>query len=161
MVSPDKKIYPDAKSFAFKREELRNSGRILVFTNGCFDILHRGHCEYLYASRQLGDFLVVGLNTDESVRRLKGEPRPYQTLEDRAFILASLSFVDAVIPFGEDTPLELILFLRPDVLAKGADYEVAQIVGAEEIKSWGGRVERIPIVKGRSTSSIIDRVRNS
>ncbi|RKZ26863.1 D-glycero-beta-D-manno-heptose 1-phosphate adenylyltransferase [bacterium] len=161
IISPTKKIFGDFNSFAHLREKLRRDTKVLVFTNGCFDILHRGHCEYLFRARQLGDFLLVGLNTDDSVRRLKGSNRPYQPLEDRAYVLASLSFVDAVIPFSEDTPRRLILSVRPDVLVKGADYDISEIVGAKEVLSWGGKVERIPLVEGKSTTAIVEKIRNS
>ncbi len=159
MRDPLRKIFESGEAFLPRREELRRQGKVLVFTNGCFDIVHRGHCEYLFAARRLGDFLVVGLNTDESVRRLKGECRPIQPLEDRAYILASLECVDAVIPFPEDTPLRLVTLIKPDVLVKGADYEIDEIVGAKEVLGWGGRVERIPLVEGRSTSEIIRRIK--
>ncbi len=161
IISPTRKIFSDAKSFSNLRDELRSDEKKLVFTNGCFDILHRGHCEYLFRARQLGNFLIVGLNTDDSVRRLKGDSKPFQPLEDRAFVLASLSFVDAVIPFAENTPLELILSLRPDILVKGADYEISDIVGANEVLTWGGKVERIPFIEGKSTTAIIEKIRNA
>ena len=159
MDHPEEKIFSSASDFLPTRRGLRDSGRVLVFTNGCFDLLHRGHCEYLFSARCLGDYLVVGLNTDDSVRRLKGSGRPLQPLEDRAYILASLFFVDGVIPFDEDTPLELIRAIKPDILVKGADYELSQIVGAEDVVSWGGKVERIPLVRGRSTSAIIEKAK--
>lgn len=131
----------------------------VVFTNGCFDLLHAGHVSYLQAAANLGHQLVVGLNTDASVQRLKGPTRPLNSLEDRARVLAALAFVDAVVPFDEDTPLNLILALRPDVLAKGADYEIDQIVGAKEVMGWGGRVERIALVEGRSTTGMINKMK--
>jgi rfaE bifunctional protein nucleotidyltransferase chain/domain len=129
----------------------------LVFTNGCFDILHRGHVEYLAAARGLGDRLVVGLNADASVRRLKGGDRPLNAEEDRALVLAALAAVDAVTIFEEDTPLELIRALLPDLLVKGGDYPPAAIVGAEDVVGAGGRVVIIPFVPGRSTTSLIRR----
>jgi D-beta-D-heptose 7-phosphate kinase / D-beta-D-heptose 1-phosphate adenosyltransferase len=133
----------------------------LVFTNGCFDILHRGHVEYLFAARALGDALVVGVNTDASVRRLKGEGRPVVSLEDRLFVLAGLACVDAVTPFGEDTPRDLIAALLPDILVKGGDYEADAVVGGQEVRAAGGEVRILPFVGGRSTTEIIQQLRDS
>jgi rfaE bifunctional protein nucleotidyltransferase chain/domain len=134
-------------------------GRV-VFTNGVFDLLHRGHVEYLYAARALGDVLVVGLNTDASTRRLgKGADRPVNGEEDRAMVLAGLGCVDAVTLFDEDTPRELVTMLQPDVLVKGGDYTVETVAGADEVIAAGGRVEIIPLVPGRSTTSILQRAR--
>lgn len=130
----------------------------VVFTNGCFDILHRGHVEYLAKAADLGDILVVGLNTDASVRRLKGEGRPVNNQEARALVLASLSFVDAVVLFDDDTPYNLIKTLRPDVLVKGADYQPEDIVGYDIVTSYGGTVTTIPLVEGYSTTNFIDRL---
>src|SRR5690606_35261998 len=129
----------------------------VVFTNGCFDILHRGHVEYLFAARQLGDRLVVGLNGDDSVRRLKGEGRPVNGFEDRAVVLAGLAAVDAVVRFDEDTPLQLIEALLPDVLIKGGDYAAESVVGGREVIAAGGEVVIAPLLPGRSTTSIIQR----
>jgi rfaE bifunctional protein nucleotidyltransferase chain/domain len=132
----------------------------VVFTNGVFDILHRGHVEYLYAARALGDALVVGVNTDASTKRLdKGDDRPINGEEDRALVLAGLACVDAVTLFDEDTPRELVAVLLPDVLVKGGDYTVDEVAGAEEVMAAGGRVEIIPLVPGRSTTSILERAR--
>ena len=132
----------------------------VVFTNGVFDVLHRGHVEYLNRARALGDVLVVGLNTDASVRRLgKGADRPVNPEDDRAYVLAGLAAVDFVSMFDEDTPRELIAALLPDVLVKGGDYTRDTIVGADEVEAAGGRVEVIPLVPGRSTTSILPRVR--
>lgn len=134
-------------------------GRI-VFTNGAFDILHRGHVEYLFAARAMGDALVVGLNTDDSVRRLAKAPgRPVNPQDDRAMVLAALGCVDAVTLFDEDTPHAIITALMPDVLVKGGDYTVDTIVGAPEVLAAGGRVEVIPLTPGRSTTSILERAR--
>ncbi len=131
----------------------------LVFTNGCFDLLHRGHVEYLYAARALGDALVVGLNSDDSVRRLKGPDRPLNALDDRAVVLAALECVDAVTAFTEDTPLALIRALLPDVLVKGGDYTPETVVGRAEVEAAGGRVAIVPLVPGRSTTGTIERLR--
>jgi rfaE bifunctional protein nucleotidyltransferase chain/domain len=130
----------------------------LVFTNGCFDVLHRGHVEYLNAARSLGDLLVVGLNSDASVRRLKGPSRPVNQEEDRAVVLAGLAAVDFVTLFDEDTPQELIERLLPDVLVKGGDYRAEEIVGAPEVIAAGGEVVVAPLIPGRSTTSILQRL---
>jgi D-beta-D-heptose 7-phosphate kinase / D-beta-D-heptose 1-phosphate adenosyltransferase len=131
----------------------------LVFTNGCFDILHRGHVAYLHEARALGDALVVGLNTDASVRRLKGEGRPVVPEQDRAFVLAGLACVDAVCCFDEDTPAGLIADLVPDVLVKGGDYSLEEVVGRDVVEAAGGRLVLIPFVAGRSTTGILQRIR--
>lgn len=133
----------------------RPRGERLVFTNGCFDILHRGHVEYLYSARALGDVLVVGVNSDRSVRRLKGADRPLVPLEDRLYVLAGLGCVDAVTPFHQDTPRELIAALLPDVLVKGGDYRPEEIVGAAEVRAAGGEVLTLPFLPGRSTTRLI------
>ena len=140
------------------RASLRSERRRLVFTNGVFDILHRGHVEYLLKARALGDRLVIGLNSDASVRRIKGEKRPVVAEGDRAFILANLLPVDFVCLFGEDTPLELITRIVPDVLVKGADYRIEDIVGREVVERAGGRVATIEFVPDRSSSGIIERI---
>jgi rfaE bifunctional protein nucleotidyltransferase chain/domain len=128
----------------------------IVFTNGCFDILHRGHIEYLSQARDKGNILVIGLNSDASVKMIKGEGRPVQDETSRALILASLRFVDAIILFDEDTPLDLIDFVKPDVLVKGGDYTEETIVGADIVKANGGEVVIIPLTEGYSTSSILN-----
>lgn len=133
----------------------------LAFTNGCFDLLHRGHAAYLAAAAKLGDRLVVGLNSDDSVRRLKGQGRPVLPAEDRAWLLASFRMVDAVTVFEEDTPLALIEALTPDVLVKGADYAKHEVVGREVVEREGGRVELVPLVGGRSTTRILERIRGT
>jgi rfaE bifunctional protein nucleotidyltransferase chain/domain len=132
-----------------------------VFTNGCFDLLHRGHAAYLAAASRLGDRLVVGLNSDDSVRRLKGEGRPVLPAEDRAWLLASFRMVDAVTVFEEDTPRALIVALLPNVLVKGADYTKDEVVGREVVEREGGRVELVPLVAGRSTTRILERIRGT
>jgi len=137
-------------------ESFRKDKR-LVFTNGCFDILHRGHVYYLSKAREMGDVLVIGLNTDASVRRLKGQGRPVNGEGARAEVLAALVMVDYIVPFGEDTPLELIKAVKPQVLVKGGDYRVEDIVGHEQVRSWGGEVCTVPLVEGYSTSSILGK----
>lgn len=136
----------------------RLPGRV-VFTNGVFDLLHSGHIDVLSHARSLGDALIVGLNSDSSVRRLKGEQRPVRTEAERAYVLAALGDVDAVVIFSEDTPLSLIRHLRPDVLVKGGDYEAATVVGRDDVESWGGRVVIVPLRPGHSTTSIIEKLR--
>ena len=133
-------------------------GRKVVFTNGCFDILHRGHATYLAQARELGDLLVVGLNTDASVQRLKGPSRPVNSQYDRAFLLASLACVDFVILFDEDTPETLIHTVCPDVLVKGGDYTIDTIVGADFVLQNGGNVTTIPFVDGYSTTSTLNKI---
>ncbi len=136
-------------------------GRV-VFTNGVFDLLHPGHVEYLEAARALGDALVVGVNSDASARRLgKGTGRPVASAEARARVVAGLAAVDRVTVFDEDTPLELIRALRPDVLVKGGDYTRATIVGAEDVASWGGDVTTIDVVPGYSTTALVERLRGA
>ena len=133
----------------------------IVFTNGCFDILHRGHVEYLNHARDLGDKLVLGLNTDSSVKRLGKSPeRPINTEDTRAMILAGLECVDAIILFDEDTPLELIKFVQPDVLVKGNDYKAEAIVGYDEVTSQGGKVITIQLVEGFSTTKLIEKMKS-
>lgn len=141
--------------------QARSSGKSVVFTNGCFDLLHAGHVEVLQRAKSFGDILVVAMNSDLSVQRLKGPQRPIQTEQDRAKILAALACVDYVTIFGEETPAKLISLLKPAVLVKGGDYSADSIVGAREVKSWGGRVEIIPLVKGRSTSNIVEKARDN
>ena len=133
----------------------------VVFTNGCFDILHRGHLEYLAAAADLGNKLIVGLNEDASVTRLKGEGRPVNSFNDRALALASLSFVDAVCGFEEDTPLRLIEELSPNVLVKGGDYSIENIVGADFVKCMGGTVATIDFTEGYSTTHFLDRIKRN
>ncbi len=133
-----------------------------MFTNGVFDVLHAGHVALLEAARAAGAALVVGLNADASVRRLgKGADRPLVGEADRARVLAALACVDCVVVFAEDTPLELIRVLRPDVLVKGADYAHDQIVGAADVEGWGGRVVRVPLVPGKSTTDLVRRLRGA
>ena len=145
----------EAKSFA---KSLRQEGQKIIFTNGCFDILHAGHIEYLEAARELGDKLIVGINSDQSVKNLKGKNRPLNKLEYRAKVLASLRCVDAVVVFGDETPIKLILAIKPNILVKGGDYKINEIVGYEEVVKSGGKVMTIPLVKGISTTKIIQKM---
>lgn len=130
----------------------------VVFTNGVFDLLHRGHVDVLTAARAEGARLIVGVNSDDSVRKLKGPTRPIRSEADRAYLVAALECVDCVVIFGEDTPRELILALRPDVVVKGGDYDEDTIVGAREVQSWNGRVVVVPLTPGHSTTSIIEKL---
>jgi rfaE bifunctional protein nucleotidyltransferase chain/domain len=136
---------------------LQSLGKRIVFTNGCFDIIHPGHIDLLSRARQLGDVLVVAINSDNTVRRLKGADRPVFPEEERAEILRALEVVDYVCTFDEDTPLETILTIHPDVLVKGSDW-AHNIVGQKEVEGWGGRVESLPLIAGQSTTGVIDRV---
>lgn len=140
------------------REVLRSEGKKLVFTNGVFDIVHAGHVSYLGAARELGDALIIGLNSDESVRRIKGPKRPLQEEDDRAELLASLRAVNAVAIFDADTPLDLIADLIPDILVKGGDWAVENIVGREIVESNGGKVLPLSFVDGRSTTNVVERI---
>tara|TARA_X000000368_G_C22668864_1_gene553025 strand:- start:34 stop:522 length:489 start_codon:yes stop_codon:yes gene_type:complete len=152
----------------YSLEELKNqvnawkqAGEEVVFTNGCFDIIHRGHIEVLAQTADLGDRLIIGLNSDNSIQKLKGEDRPIIDEQARSILLAALSFVDAVILFPEDTPINLISTLLPDVLAKGGDYEIETIVGHEIVQNNGGKVILVPFVDGFSSTTIIDKIKKS
>lgn len=136
-------------------------GQRIVFTNGVFDLLHPGHIDVLLAARKEGDVLVVGMNTDESVKRLKGPSRPVRDQAARAYVLAALAVVDAVVLFEQDTPLELIRLLQPDVLVKGGDYAEDTVVGASDVRARGGRVVIVPLTPGQSTTSIVQGLRGS
>jgi rfaE bifunctional protein nucleotidyltransferase chain/domain len=154
-------IFPkifDLPGLEHQMNRWRLLGKTIAFTNGCFDILHKGHIASLSDAAREADFLVVGLNSDASARRLKGPDRPINDQDARATVMAALLMVDAVILFGEDTPLELINAIRPDVLVKGGDYTLEQIVGAKEVIAAGGRVVINPIVPGFSTSAIIEKI---
>jgi D-beta-D-heptose 7-phosphate kinase/D-beta-D-heptose 1-phosphate adenosyltransferase len=140
------------------REE-RRRGRKVVFTNGCFDLLHTGHLRLLEAAAALGELLVVGLNHDDSVRRLKGPNRPFQPFEERAELLAGLQAVDYVVGFGEDTPAALIDAIVPDILVKGGDWALDEIVGRETVESAGGRVVTVQLVAGQSTTNLVQKIR--
>ena len=139
----------------------KQAGEEVVFTNGCFDIIHKGHIEVLAQTADLGDRLIVGLNADSSIQKLKGKNRPIIDEQSRAILLASLSFVDAVVLFSEDTPSNLISTLKPDVLAKGGDYEISTIVGHKVVQENGGQVILVPFVDGFSSTMIIDKIKNS
>ncbi len=156
-ITAQSKIY-DQQRLAEQLSRWRKDGDRIVFTNGCFDILHAGHIRYLESAAACGDRLVIGVNDDASVRRLKGETRPINVLDSRLYLLASLSCVDAVIPFSEDTPLDLITLVHPDILAKGGDYTPDTIVGAKEVIGWGGSVEVIPFVDGFSTTRLENKI---
>lgn len=138
----------------------RRQKQKIVFTNGCFDILHLGHVDYLEKARQLGDKLVLGLNTDASISRIKGPSRPLQDEMSRARVMASLLFVDAVVFFDEDTPLELIKAVQPDILVKGDDYTIENIVGQDVVTARGGEVKTVPLVQGYSTTNVIKKIEN-
>jgi rfaE bifunctional protein nucleotidyltransferase chain/domain len=153
----NKKILPIGK---LKKILKRQPRKKVVFTNGCFDILHYGHVKYLQRARSKGDLLVVGLNSDESVRRLKGAKRPLNTEKDRAAILAALSCVDFVVVFSDETPYKLIKTLEPRVLVKGGDWQKNKIVGADIVLRLGGKVLTIPAVKNRSTTNLIKKIKN-
>lgn len=151
-------LFTDRKKDKILIGEWRNNQKIIVFTNGCFDIIHRGHVEYLHQAKLLGDILIVGLNSDNSVARIKGKLRPYQNEQDRTAILNAMKMVDMVVVFDEDTPLKLICELKPDILVKGGDYDAHTIVGANEVESWGGCVKIIPFLKGYGTSILVDKI---
>ncbi|MCB5251375.1 MAG: D-glycero-beta-D-manno-heptose 1-phosphate adenylyltransferase [Candidatus Cloacimonadaceae bacterium] len=140
-------------------KKLHESGGKIVFTNGCFDIIHAGHVSYLSAAKALGDILILGLNSDKSVKKLKGKSRPINTQQDRATVLAAFSFVDYVIIFEEDTPYELIKELQPDILVKGGDWHRDQIVGSDLVLKRGGKVLSLSYVQGLSTTNILDKLK--
>lgn len=148
------------KDFEAIRKKTVDEGLKIVFTNGCFDIIHRGHIEYLNEAKSLGGFLVVGLNSDSSVRKLKGPERPVVNETDRAFVLSSLKAVDAVIIFDEETPYELIKFVRPDFLVKGGDWKKEDIVGSDVVEGYGGKVISLKFVDSYSTSSLISKIKS-
>ena len=140
-------------------EELRPTNKKIVFTNGCFDILHPGHVDYLSQARDLGDFLILGLNTDNSVKRLNKAPnRPINNEQTRAMVLAGLSSIDVIVLFDEETPYELIKLIKPDVLVKGDDYMVEKIVGYDVVKAQGGEVVTVPFLEGYSTTKLIQKI---
>jgi len=139
-------------------DKWRSNNMKVVFTNGCFDIIHRGHVEYLQQSKQMGDVLIVGLNTDESVKRLKGEGRPINDNESRAIVLSALRMIDAIVFFDDDTPEQIIKNIIPDVLVKGSEYKLSEIVGADFVISNGGEVKTVEMINGYSTSIVISKI---
>jgi D-beta-D-heptose 7-phosphate kinase/D-beta-D-heptose 1-phosphate adenosyltransferase len=141
-------------------DHLKSKGKRIVFTNGCFDILHPGHTRYLCSARELGDYLVVAVNSDKSVKAIKGEGRPILHQEARVDLLAALSFVDGVVIFDEDNPLKMIQYLLPDILVKGEDWAEGDIIGADVVKEAGGEVKRIPFISGFSTTEIIKKIKD-
>mgnify|MGYP000866515539 FL=1 len=147
------------EDFAEIRKNLKDEKRSVVFTNGCFDIIHRGHVEYLNEAKSLGDFLVVGLNSDSSVKKLKGSGRPVVGEIDRAFVLSSLKPVDCVIIFGEETPYELIKFVRPDFLVKGGDWKKEDIVGSDIVEGYGGKVISLKFIDSYSSTGLINKIK--
>ncbi len=147
------------EDFTEIRKNLKAEKRSVVFTNGCFDIIHRGHVEYLNEAKSLGDFLVVGLNSDSSVKKLKGSGRPVVGEIDRAFVLSSLKPVDCVIIFGEETPYELIKFVRPDFLVKGGDWKKEDIVGSDVVEEYGGKVISLKFVDSYSSTGLINKIK--
>jgi len=142
------------------RNDLKNSGKKIVFTNGCFDIIHKGHITYLKQAKELGDFLVIGLNSDKSVKKLKGESRPVNKEEDREYVLENLKPVDAVVIFEDETPYNLIDAIKPDILVKGGDWSVDKIVGSDIVIANGGKVLSLGYVDNYSTTSIIDKLKS-
>jgi rfaE bifunctional protein nucleotidyltransferase chain/domain len=149
----------DRKMLQEKLDTLRNKGKKIAFTNGCFDILHVGHVRYLREAKKTADVLVLALNSDSSVRSIKGEKRPLVGEEERAEILAALEFIDFVTIFPELTPLELINYLKPDIIIKGGDWSEDKVVGRDDVKKWGGRVILIPEVEGKSTTNIVEKIK--
>ncbi len=151
-------IYYERQKLAKKLKQESLLGKKIVFTNGCFDILHRGHVAYLEKASKLGDLLVVGLNSDKSVKKIKGPERPLNKEKDRAFVLVNLKSVDYVCLFDESTPVGLIRKLRPDLLVKGGDYRKEEIAGAKDVESWGGDIVVLPFLKGYSTTGLIKKL---
>ncbi len=152
-------FFQNFDAFSEKISKWKNEGLKIVFTNGCFDILHRGHVEYLTKAKSYGDILIVGLNSDDSVQKLKGPSRPFVNESDRGFILTGLKSVDAVIIFDEDTPHALISKIIPDVLVKGGDYNLKEIVGRNIVEDNGGKVVTVEFVEGNSSSSLVEKIR--
>ncbi len=149
----------DRKTLLENINKLRKENKKIAFTNGCFDILHVGHVRYLQEAKKTADILVLALNSDSSVQSLKGEERPLVPQDERAEILAALEFIDFVTIFPEVTPLELINYLKPDIIIKGADWSEDKVVGGDNVKKWGGRVILIPFVEGKSTTNIVEKIK--
>ena len=158
-INIDSKIFPDFKSFENTLESWRNKNETIVFTNGCFDIVHHGHVDSLIKSAEMGTRLIVALNSDKSVEILKGRNRPILTVESRAIVLAAFCFVDAVVIFTEETPADLIAIIKPDILVKGNQYKIHEIAGFDTVLANGGKVETLDLVPGISTSDIIDKIK--
>jgi D-beta-D-heptose 7-phosphate kinase/D-beta-D-heptose 1-phosphate adenosyltransferase len=158
-ININSKIFPDFKSFEKTLKTWRNDNETIVFTNGCFDIVHHGHVDSLVKSAEMGTKLIVGLNSDKSVEILKGRNRPILSAESRAIVLAAFCFVDAVIIFTEETPADLIAQILPDILVKGKQYQIHEIAGHETVLANGGKVETLDLVPGISTSDIIDKIK--
>jgi D-beta-D-heptose 7-phosphate kinase/D-beta-D-heptose 1-phosphate adenosyltransferase len=156
-----KKKITSLKSLIEIRASLKKKKKKVVFTNGCFDILHRGHVTYLAKARSFGDVLILGLNKDASIKRIKGEGRPINNEKDRAIVVSALECVDYVVLFGEDTPLRLITALKPDILVKGSDWAIDKIVGKDVLDTYGGKVKRVSLVAGRSTTNVIDKIQKN
>jgi D-beta-D-heptose 7-phosphate kinase/D-beta-D-heptose 1-phosphate adenosyltransferase len=158
-INIDSKIFPDFKSFENTLKIWRSNNETIVFTNGCFDIVHHGHVDSLVKSAEMGTRLIVGLNSDKSVEILKGRNRPILSVESRAIVLAAFCFVDAVVIFQEETPADLVAQIVPDILVKGNQYKIHEIAGSETVLSHGGKVETLELVPGISTSDIIDKIK--
>lgn len=141
-------------------QKLKTEGKSIIFTNGCFDILHSGHIDYLKKTKELGDILIIGINSDESVKKIKQQNRPINKLLDRMIVLNSIKYVDYVVPFNEETPENLIKIIKPDVLTKGGDWNKKDVVGSAFVKSYGGKTVIIPYIKGKSTTNTIKRIRD-
>jgi D-beta-D-heptose 7-phosphate kinase/D-beta-D-heptose 1-phosphate adenosyltransferase len=158
-ISIDSKIFPDFKSFESTLKTWKNDNETIVFTNGCFDIVHHGHVDSLVKSAEMGSKLIVGLNSDKSVEILKGRNRPILSVLSRAIVLAAFCFVDAVVIFTEETPAELVAQIIPDILVKGNQYKIHEIAGSDTVLSHGGKVETLELVPDISTSDIIDKIK--
>lgn len=152
-------IIEDWDKLTNELNELKSQGKRIIFTNGCFDILHLGHVSYLKQAKELGDILVLALNTDDSVKKLKGDSRPINNQQDRALVINELKSIDYVTFFSEDTPYNIIKTLKPNIIAKGGDYSPEQVVGKDIVERYGGKVEIIPFVEGKSTTNIVHRMR--
>ena len=157
-MEPYRQKVKDLPAMKHDIDHLKAQGKRVVFTNGCFDLLHPGHARYLWAARQMGDYLLVAVNSDRSVKAIKSKERPIVPEQERAEMVAALEFVDGVVIFDEENPLKIIEFLLPDVLVKGGDWEEGQIVGADVVRKAGGEVKRIPFVSGFSTTLIIKKI---
>lgn len=156
----NQRLFSNLEDLKVQRARWRENKKRVVFTNGCFDLLHLGHLAYLSQARSLGDILIVGLNSDSSVRKIKGTQRPVKAQDERSLHLAALSFVDAVIVFEEETPAELIAALEPDILVKGGDYRPDEVVGKDLVESLGGQVTILPFVSGYSTTNLIQKIQS-